>query len=85
MPHWRSDGRELFYLTLEGVLMSVTVHARDTLELGAPEPLFDTGLRPAPIRMLMNQYAVSGDGQRFLFNQRVPGSPATALSVIVGW
>ena len=85
MPHWRRDGRELFYLTLEGTLMSVAVHDRGALELGAPEPLFDTGLRPTPIRMLMNQYAVSADGQRFLLNQRIANAPAPALTVVVGW
>jgi Tol biopolymer transport system component len=85
MPHWRRDGRELFYLTLEGTLMSVAVHDRGALELGAPEPLFDTGLRPAPMRMLMNQYAVSAGGQRFLLNQRIANAPAPALTVVVGW
>jgi Tol biopolymer transport system component len=85
MPHWRRDGRELFYLTLEGTLMSVAVHDRGTVELGAPEPLFDTGLRPAPMRMLMNQYAVSADGKRFLLNQRIANAPAPALTAVVGW
>ena len=85
MPHWRRDGRELFYLTLDGTLMSVAVHDRGALELGAPQPLFDTGLRPAPVRMLMNQYAVSADGQRFLLNQRIAHAPASALTAVVGW
>jgi hypothetical protein len=35
--------------------------------------------------MLMNQYAVSANGQRFLLNQRIANAPAPALTVVVGW
>jgi hypothetical protein len=75
----------LFYLTLEGTLMSVPIHARGTLELGAPQALFPTDLRPTPIQTLMNQYAVSQDGQRFLFNPRIAEGPAATVTVAIGW
>jgi Tol biopolymer transport system component len=83
MPHWRRDGRELFYLALDGTMMSVPVHAGATLELGSPHRLFPTGLRPTPIRTLMNQYAVSQDGQRFLFD--TPEDAVAAITAVVGW
>ena len=44
-PHWRRDGRELFYLTLDGTLMSVSVNPGPDFEFGASQPLFRTGLR----------------------------------------
>src|SRR5262249_4256761 len=31
-PHWRGDGRELFYITLDGVLMSVALNPSSTFE-----------------------------------------------------
>jgi Tol biopolymer transport system component len=62
---WRADGRELFYLTLEGTLMSVALNASGRLSPGPPTPLFDTGLTVDPIR---DEYAVSRDGKRFLIS-----------------
>ena len=65
--------------------MSVAVHERGALALGAPEPLFDTGLRPTPMRTIMNQYTVSADGQRFLLNQLMANATMPSLTVVVGW
>ena len=52
LPQWRRDGRELFYVALDGTLMSVPVRDGAVLELGAPRPLFPTGLRPTPIQSI---------------------------------
>lgn len=85
MPHWSRDGHELFYLDLEGNLMSVSVHAGHAPALGAPHTLFATDLRPTPIQTLMNQYAVSRDGRHFLLNTRtIESSPAT-ITAVSGW
>jgi Tol biopolymer transport system component len=85
MPHWSRDGRELFYLTLEGTLMSIPVHAGDALELGAPRPLFAAAVEALPLRTFMNQYAVSQDGQRFLFNVRIGEGSSTTITAALGW
>jgi hypothetical protein len=37
------------------------------------------------MRTLMNQYAVSADGQRFLLNQRIANASAPPLTAVVGW
>ena len=63
-PLWRKDGKELFYLTLDGKLMAVSVKSGASLETGNPELLFQTPSEGNPNN---GQYAVSGDGQRFLF------------------
>ncbi len=85
MPHWSRDGHELFYLDLEGNLMSVSVHAGRAPALGAPHTLFATDLRPTPIQTLMNQYAVSRDGQHFLLNTRTPESSPATITAVSGW
>ncbi len=46
-PKWRADGKELFYLSPEGTMMSVEVRPGATLDIGTPRPLFRTRLRPA--------------------------------------
>ena len=67
-PRWRRDGKELFYLALDGRLMAVSVNATPTtIETGPPRPLFDTGIRGGFLDR-RNQYLVTKDGQRFLVN-----------------
>ena len=85
-PHWRRDGRELFYLTLDGTLMSVAVNPGPTFEIGVSEALFRTGLRFLPrYSVWMNQYAVSRDGQRFLLNRSLPEATHGAITAVIPW
>jgi hypothetical protein len=85
-PQWRSDGRELFYVTLDGTLMAVAVTPGPTFEFGAPQRLFETGLLFLPqYKIWMDQYAVSRDGDRFLLNRRVPEADAGAITAVIPW
>ena len=61
-PRWRGDGRELFFIDLEGKMTSVTVPRGSPPNIGVPRKLFDTGLVPDPT---INQYAVTEDGLKF--------------------
>ena len=86
LPHWRRDGRELFYLRLDGMLMSVSVNPGPVFEFGAAEPLFQTGLRfLTQYTTWMNQYGVSRDGQRFLLNCSLPENTQGAITAVIPW
>ena len=77
-PLWRKDGKGLFYLTLEGRLMSVNFKTAATLEAGIPSELFPVPLLVEPKR---NQYAVLANGSKFLFLES--GELAAAPMVVV--
>jgi serine/threonine protein kinase/Tol biopolymer transport system component len=62
-PFWRKDGKELFYLTLNTKLMAVDVKSGASIETSNPRLLFQTPIEGNPV---LGQYAVTGDGQRFL-------------------
>ena len=79
-PRWRGDGRELFFIDNEGQMMSATVEHRSP-QAGVPKKLFDTGLIPDPT---INQYAVTGDGLRFLVLEPRKGFLET-YHVILNW
>ena len=86
IPHWRRDGRELFYLTPEGMLVAVAVNLGTAFEFGPPQALFGTGIRFAPqFKMWMNQYAVTHDGQRFLLNRQVPEVKPSVITAVIPW
>jgi Tol biopolymer transport system component len=83
---WRADGRELFYIALDGRLMSVPMgFAADGQPPGAGTPV---ALFPANVGPLhgiaLHSYIVSPDGQRFLI-ERVIEEAAAPISIIVNW
>src|SRR5262245_26687219 len=89
-PGWHRDGRELFYLTLDGYLVALPVKTESrfepgqsiTLAVSLATPVGATGSRAFP-------YDVSADGRRFLVRdprQATPENPGeTPLRVIVNW
>jgi len=87
MPHWRPDGKELFYLTLDGTLTAVEVKDGSTFESGSPHPLFHTGVPPweGPPEVPTSAYAVSRDGRHFLINDTVDAATAPSLTVVTHW
>ena len=85
-PRWRRDGRELYYLALDQNLMAVGVTGADSLAFSKPQPLFEMRLARSTIPSAVGttQYAVSGDGQRFLVNTAEDTLPAP-ITVVVNW
>jgi Tol biopolymer transport system component len=83
-PKWRRDGRELYYLSLDGKLMSVAVGG-PPFTAGRPVELFQTPLtvnRTQPTRD--RRYDIAPDG-RFLMVIPSATSAPTPYSVIVNW
>jgi Tol biopolymer transport system component/beta-glucanase (GH16 family) len=61
-PLWNGNGRELFYLALDGAVMSVNVSNVENAARQAPRKLFN-----APVSLVIRRsYAVTAGGERFL-------------------
>jgi Tol biopolymer transport system component len=73
---WRRDGRELFYLGLDGTIMAVEVAPGEAFDAGPPTALFKSGILVHTFEAEYF-YDVTADGQRFLVNLSVT-SPANA-------
>ncbi len=82
---WRPDGRELFYIALDGRLMAapIQVPADGQLVVGMPVPLFATHV--GRVLSIGAQYIVSSDGQRFLMNTFVQDASPTTIRLILNW
>ena len=78
-PLWRKDGKELFYLGLDGNLMAVHTTTGPVFDAGAPASLFQAPISVDPV---IDQYGVTHDGQRFLF---APGDSTAPITVVVNW
>ena len=80
---WRSDGRELYYLGIDGYLMSVQVPDGDVRRAAPPVSLFHAGLETSAS---FDQFAPASDGQRFLLRRPPEGGGDRApLHVIVNF
>ena len=85
---WRRDGRELFYIALDGQLTSVPIQWSDTSlpTIGAPVVLFMTNVGGAIAQgVTRQQYTVSADGQRFLMHTLVSDANASPITLILNW
>ena len=84
-PHWRRDGRELFFLTSSGDLMVAEVAvAAGRLETGTPQRLF--GTRVVTGTPGVDRYAVSALGDRFLILNPTEQAPAAApIVTVLNW
>jgi len=81
-PHWRGDGKELFYHAPDGKLMAVEVKAGPNFEAGTPVELFEFR---AGGNLITPYYSVTADGQRFLLSTIVETREAAPLTVVVNW
>jgi Tol biopolymer transport system component len=86
-PRWRGDGRELYYVALDGRLMaaSITLPSTGTPETGAVTRLFMTHIGGAIQAAFRQQYVVSSDGQKFLMNNIVDETSTTPITVLLNW
>jgi Tol biopolymer transport system component len=83
-PRWRSDGKELFFLALDGGVMSVTVDASDGFRASPARKLFQTRVSgvPNPFQSFLD---VTADGQRFLLKTSAPGAASPFFTVVLNW
>jgi eukaryotic-like serine/threonine-protein kinase len=82
-PHWRRDGKELFYYAPDGKLMAVEVKSGASFEAGVPRVLFE--FRSGTGVPTIGPYTVTADGQRFLLNSLVDESGGAPLTAVVNW
>jgi hypothetical protein len=84
-PRWRQDGKELFYLSVDGKMMAAAVTTGASFESGSPVALFQTHRRQPISSQDHFSYDVTGDGQRFLIATKMDEANSAPLSVLLNW
>ena len=81
-PKWRRDGRELFYLSADGI-MAVDVDLRGTEPVfGTPHALFSASMARVGVQ---SWYDVTPDGQQFLINAMRDTLGPVPFTIISNW
>jgi Tol biopolymer transport system component len=78
-PFWSRDGKELFYLTPERVLMGVQLSGGPRFDHAAPRVLFQTRVITSSVP------GISPDGKRFLMPSLLSATGDTPIHVITNW
>jgi WD40-like Beta Propeller Repeat len=84
-PRWRRDGKELFYVAPDGMLMVVAIGqaARQGLDRSKPVALFRTRLEG--VDLPKQQYAVAPDGERLLMNVIAEETNVPPITIVQNW
>ena len=81
-PQWQRDGQELYYISTDLKLMIVEVTLGAEPKYGLPKELFAlSGIGADPSA----SYAVTRDGQRFLFVTSAEETSPTPFTVMLNW
>ena len=82
-PRWSHDGKEIYYIASDGMLMATTVNGGGSqFVVGATQPLFR--IRPRTLRLDAYPYDVTANGQRFLVNTFLE-EVMPPISLVVNW
>ncbi len=84
-PMWRNDSQELYFLTLDGTLMSASISTAKNLEAGVPKTLFPTGNIYNGTIGMRRGYAVTKDGKQFLAIIPEQRTSSSLITVVVNW
>jgi Tol biopolymer transport system component len=78
VPLWRRDGKELFYLSPNGMAMAVDVNTTGVFQAGIPKPLFK--VTPGLL-----YWDVTSDGKRFLMPAPLASNTSAPFTVVLNW
>src|SRR5579864_1094286 len=78
-PVWSRDGRELYYYSLDGKIMTVDIKAGPQFQFGVPKTLFEARISTRNI-----SFEVSKDG-RFLLPVLVEQETSKPMTVVLNW
>ena len=80
-PHWRGDGKELFFVTPDGrTMMAAHVDTTSKFESGSPKALFPISDRTG----FDTHFGVTRDGRRFLIPIHT-SIPVPKIAVVLNW
>jgi eukaryotic-like serine/threonine-protein kinase len=84
-PHWRRDGKELYFLSPDTHVMAVEIDIRNGMPSGSPKRLFPLRVEPRPAGMFGVDYLPASNGDRFLVAPFADRQPTNDMTVVLNW
>jgi Tol biopolymer transport system component len=83
-PRWRADGKELYYLGLDGSVMAVDTRTDPVFQAATPHALFQAPTI-ANATNFQYRYDATRDGKKFLVVNGLVGEPSSPVTVVLNW
>lgn len=84
-PHWRADGRELFFVIADRFLAVAAIDTASGFHSSAPRTLFAVDFPPGDSTHAASNFVVAADGQR-VFVRAIPGQhPSAPVFLVRDW
>jgi hypothetical protein len=83
-PRWRADGKELYYLGLDGTVMAVDTKTDPAFQSETPHALFRAPIMTTTTNT-QHRYDVTWDGKKFLMVNVLVGEPSSPVTVVLNW
>src|SRR5262249_21647479 len=81
---WSRHSNELFYVSSDKKMMAVDIKQQDgTIKTGTPKALFDVHV--SSYTAAVTQFAVTGDGRKFLVASTVAETALGPIAVVLNW
>jgi eukaryotic-like serine/threonine-protein kinase len=85
-PRWRHDGKELYYLAPDKLLMAAELkETGGSLQVVSIRPLFEMFRTTFLTAAGFSQYDVTGDGSRFIMDSVITDESSTPLNLVQNW
>lgn len=81
VPRWRDDGKEIFYITEDGKVMSAELKSDSSFENVVTKQLFQLDIK----RASGYPFTVASDGSRFLINTPAEANNPAPMVVVLNW
>jgi eukaryotic-like serine/threonine-protein kinase len=82
MPRWRSDGKELFYISPDSQMMAVAVTTHPVFTSGNPQALFQTDIVDTGIRTGPMSWDIAPNGRFLIISET---STDASITVVLNW
>jgi eukaryotic-like serine/threonine-protein kinase len=86
-PHWRGDGKEIFFLARDNTtVMAADVDLNGPVpRIGTPKTLFSVRLAAQSANLEGAAFDVAPDGKRFLVNSMDQAPPVEPINLVINW
>jgi serine/threonine-protein kinase len=90
MPHWSSDGRSIFYRSLEGVMVVDMAIVDGRLQPAVPRTLFEGDFSGGVVGFPwaesgLSWFDAAADGETFVLRQETVGASQTNAIIVFNW
>lgn len=82
-PRWAPDGKTIYYIALDGKMMSAAIRTSPSFAAETAKPLFESRIRQITLGFM--EFSVAPDGKKFLINTQLQQIDDEPIHLVQHW